>query len=113
MRLTLINFTGSNSIWCFEMQKRAVFMWKSFIKQLKHIIIELTGRLAQLLITSQSVREVCRSIPGTINLDAMSPTACHRCDISSVLCCPGAKSREMGPATHYTFQRNSASVMMT
>ena len=33
------------------------------------------------------------SIPGPVISDTVSPTARHRCDVSSELCCPGAKPR--------------------
>ena len=36
-----------------------------------------------LLSTSLSVRQVWSSIPGLVKSDAMSPTARHRCDVSS------------------------------
>ena len=41
----------------------------------------------------------------------MSPTTRHRCDVSSELCCPGAKPRRWALATRYTLQRNSTSIM--
>ena len=31
------------------------------------------------------------SIPGSVKSDTVSPTARHRYDVSSELCCPGAK----------------------
>ena len=43
---------------------------------------------------------------GPAKSDIASPTARHRCDISSKLCCAAA---EMPPAISYTFRRNIAS----
>ena len=43
-----------------------------------------------------SVREVWDSIPGPVK-SAVSPTTRHRCDVSSELCCPGAKPRRWAP----------------
>ena len=40
-----------------------------------------------------SVREVWGSIPGPVKLDVMSPAARYRSDVSSEMCCPGAKPR--------------------
>ena len=45
---------------------------------------------------SLSVRGVLGSIPGPIKSDTVLPTACHRCDVSSVL--PRRKPAEMVPA---------------
>ena len=53
--------------------------------------------LAQLFKTSLSVREVWVSITGAVKSDTVSPTARHHCDVSSELCCPGAKSRSWAP----------------
>ena len=47
--------------------------------------------------TLLSVREVWGSIPGSVKSDTVSPTACHRCDVSSELCCQGAKQRRWAP----------------
>ena len=38
-------------------------------------------------------------IPGPVKSDTVSPTARHRCDISSEL-----EAAEMGPATHYVLR---------
>ena len=57
-----------------------------------------TARLAQLSTTSLSVREVWGSIPGPVKSDTVSPTARHRCDVSSELCSPGAKPRRWVPS---------------
>ena len=45
--------------------------------------------------TSLSVRKVCGfgSIHGPVKFDTVSPTARHRCDVSSKLCWPGAQPR--------------------
>ena len=56
-----------------------------------------TGHLPQLPSISLQVQEACGSIPGLVKSDTMSPTACHRCDVSSELCCPGAKPRRWTP----------------
>ena len=45
----------------------------------------------------QSVLEAWGSIPGPVKLDTVSPTIRHRCDVSSELCCPGAKPRRWAP----------------
>ena len=37
------------------------------------------------------MREVWGSIPGLVRSDAVLPTTCYRCHVSSELCCPGAK----------------------
>ena len=52
---------------------------------------EETHRYAQILSTWLLVREVWRLIPGLVKPDAVSPTARHRGDVSSELCCPDAK----------------------
>ena len=44
--------------------------------------------------TLLSVQEVWSLIPGTVKVDAVSPTACQRCEVSSELCCPAL---EMAP----------------
>ena len=42
----------------------------------------------------------------------LSPVARHRCDVSSALCCPLAKSRRWIPSfVRYTFRHNTASGM--
>ena len=43
------------------------------------------------------VRKVGGLIPGPVKLDTVSPTARHRCDVSSELCCPGAKPQRWAP----------------
>ena len=43
--------------------------------------------------TSLSARQIMGFIPGPVKTDKLSPTARHRCDVSSELCCPGAKPR--------------------
>ena len=45
--------------------------------------------------TSLLVREVWVSIPGKIKSDTVSPQARYRCNVSSNLCSPGAKSRRL------------------
>ena len=40
-----------------------------------------------------SVRKVWGSIPRSVKSDAQPQTARHCCDVSSELCCPGAKPR--------------------
>ena len=37
------------------------------------------------------------SVPGWVKSDTVSPTARHRCDVSSELCCPDAKQRRWTP----------------
>ena len=46
-----------------------------------------------------SRQEVLGSIPRTVKSDAASPIACHRCDVSSQMCCPGAKMRKRAPCS--------------
>ena len=41
----------------------------------------------------ESARKVWGSIPGSVKSDVVSPSARHRCDVSSELCCPGVKPR--------------------
>ena len=43
------------------------------------------------------VLEVLGALPGTVKLDSESPTASHRCNVSSELCCPDAKLRRWAP----------------
>ena len=55
------------------------------------------------------MREVWGSNPES---DAASPKARHRCDVSSKLCCPGAKPRRWAPFPHSlraSFSRYTAS----
>ena len=47
---------------------------------------------------------------GFDSLDGQIGHNSHRCDVSSKLYCPGAKS---DPATRHTLRRNAASVMKT
>ena len=47
--------------------------------------------------TSMSAREVQGLIPGPVKSDTGWPAARHDCDISSALCCPGAKPRRWDP----------------
>ena len=56
-----------------------------------------TRQFAQWLKTSLSAREDLDSIPGLVKSNAVSPTARHRCDVSSELCCPDAKPRRWIP----------------
>ena len=52
------------------------------------------------------------SIPGTMKSDTVSPTARHRCDVSSELCCPGANPRKWTTLLFvYTLWRYVASIM--
>ena len=57
------------------------------------ILQSTTYRLAQLLNTLLSVRDVSDSIPGPVKPNTVSPTARQHCDVSSDLCCPGVKPR--------------------
>ena len=41
--------------------------------------------------------EVLGMIPGPVKSNTMSPTARRRCDVSSELCCPGAKPQRWAP----------------
>ena len=52
---------------------------------------------SQWLKTSLLVREVLGSILGLVKLDTVSPSARHRCDVSSELCRPGANPRRLIP----------------
>ena len=47
--------------------------------------------------TLLSVQKVCCSNPGSVKSDTVSPTARHRCDVSSELCCIGAMPRTRVP----------------
>ena len=47
--------------------------------------------------TLVSAREVLSLIPGPVKSNTMSPTARHRCDVSSELCCSVAKPRRWIP----------------
>ena len=58
----------------------------------KYLLVHIdTGRLAQWLQASLSALKGLGSFPGPVKSDAVSPTARHRCDVSSVLCSPSAK----------------------
>ena len=62
----------------------------------KHYInqpIEEISLLLPAVSTLLWVREVWVSIPGPVKSDTVLPTACHRCDDSSELCCLRAKPR--------------------
>ena len=50
----------------------------------------MTGQSASLLNASLSVREVWGSISELDKVNTVSPTARHRCDLFSELCCTGA-----------------------
>ena len=41
--------------------------------------------------TLLSMREIWGLNPGSVKSNTVSPTARHRCDVFSALCCPGAK----------------------
>ena len=69
-----------------------------------------TAHLVSLLNTSLSVREVSGLIPRPGKLNALFPTLCHLCDVSSELCCLGAQPRR-GPATRHTLLCNTAIIM--
>ena len=56
------------------------------------------------------VLEVMGALSGTIKSDSASPTASHRYNVSSELCCPHAKL-EMGLATRNTLRRNTACIV--
>ena len=62
--------------------------------------------------TSLLVREVLSSITGPLKLDAVSPMAHHRGDVSSELRCPGAKVAGLSPTTRCTLRGISAGNMM-
>ena len=64
------------------------------------------NRLVQLLSTSLLVREVWGSIPGSVKSDTASSTTRYHCDV----CVVQTLGVEMGPATQYTFRRNSANI---
>ena len=44
-----------------------------------------------------SMRKIWGSIPRPVKSDTVLPTARHRCEVSSDLCCPGAKMRGRTP----------------
>ena len=54
----------------------------------------ITSQMMQSLKTPLVAAKVWGSIPGSVKSDTASPTARYRCDVSSELCCPGAKSRK-------------------
>ena len=47
--------------------------------------------------TLVSVREIWDSNLGSVKSDTVSPTARHRFDVSSELCCPGVEPRRRAP----------------
>ena len=55
------------------------------------------GLFAHLLSTLLLVRGSVGSIPGSVKSDKMSPSARHRCDVSSELCYSCAKLRRWVP----------------
>ena len=73
-------------IWSLEsekiMEEKVSFCFGSLLACFKHQGFSLkvmTGRLAQLLSTKLSVREVWGLRPGLVKSDTVSPTARHRC----------------------------------
>ena len=58
---------------------------------------ERAGRLALLLSLPLSVEKIGDSIPWSVKSDTVSPTARHRCDVSSELCCLGSEPRRWNP----------------
>ena len=66
------------------------------IRALQHIFIgkqnpQINRPLSSVVKTSLPVRDVRGSIRGSVKSNTESPKALHRCDVSSDLCCPGAK----------------------
>ena len=60
-----------------------------------------------------SVRKVRGLNPAPVESDTVSPTDRQRCDVSSELCCSGAKLYEVGPHhSLYTLRRNTASIIL-
>ena len=57
------------------------------------------------------MQEVLGSILGLVKLDTVSSIARHRCDVSSELICPDAKSWRWAPATRHTLPRNKGRIM--
>ena len=57
-----------------------------------------SARFAHLLKTPLLLRKVLRSIPWRVESNPVSPITRHRCDVSSELCCSGAKSRRWASA---------------
>ena len=70
-----------------------------------------TCRLLQRLATSLSVREVVGSIRKPVKPDTVSPATRHGCDVSSELCCLGARLRLIPSVTRDTLQHNTSSIM--
>ena len=62
---------------------------------------------------SLPVREVWGSIPAPVKSDTKSLTARHRCDVFSEFEDMSSKRQaaEMGPATRYMLERNTASIL--
>ena len=54
-----------------------------------------------------SMRKLWGSIPGPVK----STQCLHRCDVSSELCCPGAKPWRGGSANRCMLRRHTASTM--
>ena len=73
-------------------------------------LIPFIGHLTYLLSTSLSVMEVWGSIPEAVKSDTVSSTVRHRCDVFSLLFCPGVKQRRRSP-TRYMLRRNTANVI--
>ena len=73
--------------------------------------------ITQLLKMSLSMWKVGGSIPRPVksDIDTVQPAARHRCDVSSELCCPGARSRGRAPplvaTLRYYSECNETSIM--
>ena len=61
--------------------------------------------------TSLSALEGMDSIPCVVKLDAVLPTARHRCDVSSEAVLSKCQAAEMGPATRYPLPCNTSSII--
>ena len=81
------------SVW----MKKSISFGILFVTKLSLLRRSFSGLLFQLLNASLSVREVWDSITRPVKSHAVSPLTRHRCDVSSALCCPGAKTRKWVP----------------
>ena len=65
----------------------------SFLTILMFFSFDVQSAVSAIVKTKLSVRGVTDSIPRLVKSDTVSPTARHRYDVSSELCCSGAKLR--------------------
>ena len=81
-----------------KLADRAIETWRQIIFRVIGINEHRNNRpLAQLLSAQAIGAGGLEFNSGAGQIGAVSPTACHRCDVSSELCSPGAKPRRRAP----------------